>query len=360
MRPRRLAISTIAIAIACAGSMSLAWGAEKSARKISLKAVDSWGYQLQNVRSRLVAKDKFDVLVVDYSRDGTEARAFSREAVARMRHRGSEPERIVLAYLSIGEAEAYRYYWQPSWTSAADKTLSSAGLKGFRGAPDGNSIGVKDSNIPLAKVTSVAPPWLAAENPTWRGNHLVRYWDPGWQNIIFGSPSAYLDKIIDAGFDGVYLDKIDSNDDWQATRPTAERDMVEFVKTLAAYARARQRGFLIVPQNAEELLKHKDYLKTIDAIAKEDLLYGGGQRKDGEVNPKSEIQLSKRYLNMALKAGRKVLVVEYLSELNTIVRANLHITASGYVPFFARRALDEPPETVPDGATARGAGPVTE
>ena len=140
MRPRRLATSTIAIAIAiaiaCAGSMSLAWAAEKSAQgKISLKAVDSWGYQLQNVRSRLVAKDKFDVLVVDYSRDGTEARAFSREAVARMRHRSNEPERIVLAYLSIGEAEAYRYYWQPTWTSTAEPSLIPKGLKGFQGDP---------------------------------------------------------------------------------------------------------------------------------------------------------------------------------------------------------------------------------
>ena len=340
-------------AIACAGSTSLASAAEKSVLgKMTLKAADSWGYQLQNVRSRLVAKDKFDVLVVDYSRDGSEARAFSREAVARMRQRGNEPERIVLAYLSIGEAEAYRYYWQPVWTSIVDQGPVPKGLKGFQGAPDGKSIGAKGSKVPLAEVTSAAPSWLAAENPDWRGNHLVRYWDPGWQNIIFGSPSAYLDKIIDVGFDGVYLDKIDSNDDWQATRPTAERDMVEFVKALAAYARARHPGFLIVPQNAEELLKHKDYLKTIDAIAKEDLLYGGAQRKDGEANPKAEFQLSKKYLDLAQKAGRKVLVVEYLSELTTIVRANKELTASGYVPFFARRALDEAPVSVPDGATA--------
>ena len=66
-------------AIACAGSTSLASAAEKSVLgKMTLKAADSWGYQLQNVRSRLVAKDKFDVLVVDSSRDGSEARAFSR------------------------------------------------------------------------------------------------------------------------------------------------------------------------------------------------------------------------------------------------------------------------------------------
>ncbi len=62
--------------------------------------------------------------------------------------------------------------------------------------------------------------------------------------------------------------------------------MVEFVKTLAAYASVRHPGFLIVPQNAEELLKHKDYLNTIDAIAKEDLLYGGGSAKMARRTPR--------------------------------------------------------------------------
>jgi cysteinyl-tRNA synthetase, unknown class len=207
-------------------------------------------------------------------------------------------------------------------------------------------------DVAKAELTATAPAWLAGENPAWRGNHLVRYWDPEWQNIIFGSPTAYLDKILEAGFDGVYLDKIDANDDWQGQRPTAEREMVEFVKKLAAYARVRHPGFLIVPQNAEELLKHKDYVKTIDAIAKEDLLFGGGTRKDGEANPNAEINKSKKYLNIARRAGRKVLVVEYLSDLTTIVSAQKELLATGYIPFFARRALDEPPMLVPSEATA--------
>jgi cysteinyl-tRNA synthetase len=43
---------------------------------------------------------------------------------------------------------------------------------------------------------------------------FVRYWEDAWQQIIFGTDSSYLDVIISQGFDGVYLDKIDSYEDY--------------------------------------------------------------------------------------------------------------------------------------------------
>jgi len=81
--------------------------------------------------------------------------------------------RMVVSYMSIGEAEDYRYYWQEGW--------------------------IKNP-----------PAWLAEENRRWPGNYKVRYWDRAWQAVILGSPNAYLDKILAAGFDGVYLDIIDA------------------------------------------------------------------------------------------------------------------------------------------------------
>lgn len=30
------------------------------------------------------------------------------------------------------------------------------------------------------------------ENPEWRGNYKVRYWDNDWQNIIYGKDNSYL------------------------------------------------------------------------------------------------------------------------------------------------------------------------
>ncbi len=332
--------------VVCAMALCLAAPsvqAEQAAHpRIALKEVDSWGYQLQNVVPRLVAKDGFDVLVVDYSRDGTDSGAMTPADVARLRRREGQPDRIVLAYLSIGEAEDYRYYWRSQWSDKQSSDAATGRNRGFAGAPNGNVV----SKEPLAKLTDEAPAWLADENPEWRGNYLVRYWDEQWQGIIFGAPDAYLDKILAAGFDGVYLDKVDANDDWQATRPTAEREMADFVKKLASYARERRPGFLIVPQNGEELLEFPDYVRMIDAIAKEDLLFGGNQRKDGEANPEAEIAKSKRHLDKALRGGRRVLAVEYLEHLDSIVAAQKRLKTYGYVPLFARRALDEGPRTL--------------
>jgi len=81
--------------------------------------------------------------------------------------------RLVIAYMSIGEAEDYRYYWQPEWRSGK-------------------------------------PAFIRGENPNWEGNYKVAYWDPRWQSVINGNQESYLQKIIDAGFDGVYLDLIDA------------------------------------------------------------------------------------------------------------------------------------------------------
>ncbi|MEJ2568750.1 MAG: hypothetical protein P8Z50_07775, partial [candidate division WOR-3 bacterium] len=54
------------------------------------------------------------------------------------------------------------------------------------------------------------PEWLEEENPDWEGNFKVHYWDEDWKNIIFGTDSSYLQIILDAGFDGAYLDIIDA------------------------------------------------------------------------------------------------------------------------------------------------------
>jgi cysteinyl-tRNA synthetase len=116
----------------------------------------------------------YDMLVVDLFCCGAQ---LDPAQVWQLGHKPGGADRIVLCYMSIGEAEDYRWYWQPSWETDP-------------------------------------PGWLGPENPDWPGNYLVEYWDPGWQAIIYGSSDAYLDRILDAGFDGVYLDKIDAFESW--------------------------------------------------------------------------------------------------------------------------------------------------
>ena len=190
-----------------------------SAQSPDMANVKTWAYQLVGANPAEIAKSDYDLVVVDYAlgRKG-ENDAASPKAIERLRYKPSGARRVVLAYFSIGEAESFRTYWQSDW------------LKN-------------------------PPEWLGPENPDWPDNYYVRFWSPEWQSILFGNPSAYLDRILAAGFDGVYLDGIDKYDVWQQEHPSAEADMIELVGRVAAYGRERHKGFLVVPQNADELLQ---------------------------------------------------------------------------------------------------------
>ncbi|MGW1456232.1 endo alpha-1,4 polygalactosaminidase [Salegentibacter agarivorans] len=98
--------------------------------------------------------------------------AFTAEDIQKLKKKKNGAERLVISYLSIGEAEDYRFYWEENWNSKS-------------------------------------PTWLVEENPEWEGNFKVEYWNADWKDLIYGSENAYLSKIIAAGFDGVYLDIID-------------------------------------------------------------------------------------------------------------------------------------------------------
>lgn len=112
----------------------------------------------------------YDAIIMDLFFDGQQ---FTASEIDQMRHKANGGKRLLICYMSIGEAEDYRYYWNASWNSAA-------------------------------------PSWLVAENPDWAGNYKVRYWDPAWQQYILGGSDSYLSRIKIAGFDGVYLDIIDA------------------------------------------------------------------------------------------------------------------------------------------------------
>jgi cysteinyl-tRNA synthetase, unknown class len=92
--------------------------------------------------------------------------------VDRLKKKANGGRRLVLCYVSIGEAEDYRHYWQDNWRPGR-------------------------------------PAFLGPEDPDWKGNFAVKYWDRSWQAIIAGRPRSYLARVVAAGFDGVYLDRVD-------------------------------------------------------------------------------------------------------------------------------------------------------
>lgn len=119
---------------------------------------------------RAAAATNYDLIVMDlYLNDDV----FTRAEIEQLKHKKNGGRRMVVCYLSVGEAEDYRPYWKADWKAKK-------------------------------------PDWLLAENPDWKGNFKVKYWDKDWQSLIYGNDASYLKKIVDAGFDGAYLDMIDS------------------------------------------------------------------------------------------------------------------------------------------------------
>src|SRR5215470_17887026 len=88
-----------------------------------LSEVKSWAFQLQNVDPAEIRLSPYDVVVIDYGFDRRNATAFPREVVDLMRSKPDGGRRVILAYLSIGEAEDYRYYWQESWRKSRPEWL---------------------------------------------------------------------------------------------------------------------------------------------------------------------------------------------------------------------------------------------
>lgn len=269
----------------------------------ALAGIGAWTYQLQNIDIDALASVAPELLVVDYSRDGTAANAFSATDVARLKTMPDGRQRVVLAYLSVGEAENYRFYWKPEWVDAG-------------------------------------PSWLLGENPEWRGNFDIRYWDTAWQDIIFGEGGSYLEAIQQAGFDGVYLDRVDAFERRDAQLSLAARrgEMISLVRRLAAIARERNPDFIVVAQNGEELLSDPDYRAVIDALAKEDLLYG--LTGDGRRNGNGEIRASLNLIMPLLADGKRVFLVEYLSSQSSIAQARDDAASLGMPLFIGGRELN--------------------
>jgi cysteinyl-tRNA synthetase, unknown class len=233
--------------------------------------------------------------------------------VARLRVRPDGRPRLVVAYMSVGEAEEYRFYWQDAWKTAP-------------------------------------PAWLGPENCAWPQAHRVRFWEDGWRDLVYRGPDAYLKRIIAAGFDGVYLDRVDIHEAYDAERPQARAEMIGFVEELAATARKLQPGFLAIPQNGEELTADRGYRRAIDGLGKESLLYGipGTGKRNSSLDVARSLQLAQR---MASEM-KPVLVVEYLQDAGTTAATRKEIAALGLVPTFEARALDGTDPLAPTVALA--------
>ena len=268
----------------------------------------SWLYLLQKPTINSIAKSGFSIAVFDYSKDGSDKKKFSKEEIKYLVDKNITP----IAYISIGEAESYRYYWDRNWLSNDNSNQFSA----------------------------LAPKWLGKINPYWQGNYKVRFWDPDWRDRII---KPYLDKILNQGFAGIYLDIIDafeywadqkiyedtmeiqSEDDPSGNEKESARRMIDLVTWIAFYCRSKSPygdDFLIIPQNGERILLHDTqgiYMNTVSGIGVEETWYDGEQ-----VVPHSIRNNKLRFLSRFVRKGKLVLSVDYVDNGNHKNSSNIN------------------------------------
>ncbi|MBX7149261.1 endo alpha-1,4 polygalactosaminidase [bacterium] len=295
---KALLISIFSLFIACGGSSGGSGGGINFPSTGRVVGVSSWGYQLQDIDLDEVGASDFDLVVVDYSADGSDEEAFSEDDVNTMRGNNNK---LVISYFSIGEAEDYRYYFD-------------AGAS-----------------------------YVDAENPDFPGNFKVFYWEDEWQELMEG----YLDKIIAAGFDGAYLDIIDAYEyygpggDSGLDRDSAADDMTNFVIRLANYARAQNEDFIIIPQNGSGIINDAsnadDYLSMIDAIGVEDTFYFGDAENDNDLDQQDEV-----IDNLLTYQDNDIVVlsVDYVTDADKVDNFYNLASDAGYIPYATIRALD--------------------
>jgi len=158
--------------------------------------VSSWGIQLQgyekNDSLKKIQNSEKDLWVIDPD-------SFTSSMVRTLR---KKPKKII-AYLSLGEAEGYRDYFK-----------------------------------------SLPQDLLIEENPQWKDNFTVKFWDERWKKVVQES----LQRIQKKGFDGVFLDVIDAFDRFP-DKETKARAMGELIEMVAQEARKTDPGFLVIMQN---------------------------------------------------------------------------------------------------------------
>lgn len=289
-----------------------------------------------------IAASQYDLVVLDFIPSEVDNVDYPMADVITCLHQSSHPK-LVLAYIDIGEAESYRTYWQHYWH-------------------------VGD------------PAWIVGGDPDgWEENYPVAFWYEEWRSIWLDK-DGYLQHIIDAGFDGVYLDWVEAYSDENVMAHAEEdgviplQEMIRFISDINLFTRSQDSTFIIIGQNAAELAVYDEYLSVIDAIAQEQIWFDGGAENDPPGDcplPRTESEVdtdgyraslsrecrdyydsypdgtlhtsSEEYITSLMVAknkGKVIFTVDYALNPENIAWVYSTARSLGFVPFVGNRALD--------------------
>ncbi|MEN6515868.1 MAG: endo alpha-1,4 polygalactosaminidase [Fervidobacterium sp.] len=212
------------------------------------------------------------LFIIDYSSDGTDKKAFTKTQIDNLRNSG----KTILAYLNVGAAENWRYYWKK-----LDKGIILSPLQG------------------------------------WQGEYYVKYWYDSWISIV----KEYLGKIVNAGFDGVMFDWVNiyMSQTLQIDTKKSQRDlkyaMADTLRKVVSTYPNLKYAFV----NGDDLLvEFPDLIKYVRYVVVESVFFSNLKSKVGTQEFENRIKT----LTTLTQQNVIVLSVEYIDNGNPLDKEN--------------------------------------
>ncbi len=114
--------------------------------------------------------NNYDMVVVDVFHG---RKPLSRQAVETLKYKKMGAKRLAFAYMDIGTAASYSFYWKDNWREGS-------------------------------------PPWINAPVREDPDRYNIEFWRPGWKQIITGNTNSYIYGLIAQGFDGVIITGVEA------------------------------------------------------------------------------------------------------------------------------------------------------
>lgn len=236
------------------------------------KKINSWAYYLKNIDVDKAIRANADMIIIDReTKNGT----ITKQHVQKLKDSG----KLVIAYLSLGEAEDYRSYWKDDW----------------------------EPNDPN---------WLGEQSKVWKGNYFVKdLLSQQWTNIT----NDQITQVKQLGFDGILIAGITQN-----------QNADKFIERVSIFSKRDNSKFKVLIQNYNS----KEIVNIVDGIVREGLSYN----ILGVVNKNTSTEIEK--LKQFKQPNKDVFVVEFVTDAKKDVAKKV-LDDNGFIGFFGPLELND-------------------
>lgn len=181
---------------------------------------------------------------------------------------------------------------------------------------------------------------MVAENPDWKGSFYVDVSSSEWRDHLI---ETAIPEIVKKGFNGLFLDTLDSPLRLMASDPKKYPKMNEYLCELIKEIRNRFPKLEIIANNFEE---HADEIGPyVDGFNVEELIsaYNFKTRTYGKIGRSESLERIRRLKKVSEKYDVQIFVVDYVSPGNKKMAVHVYnkIKELGFVPYISTVDLDK-------------------